>query len=373
MKKTFVLHIGTEKTGTTSIQGFLSENRARLEEQGIFYPRSPGNHNHTALTVYALQKGRQGSIRRSSGVFGPEQVTTFRSRFLEAFDKELETSNAPTVVFSNEHLSSRLSKDSEVARVKKLCDNYADRTKIIVYLRNQVDFLVSSFGTGIKSGSTRKFPFPLTKRRLRTMDYYGLVDRWQKIFGRENMIVRRFDPAHFVDGDLMSDFAAQIPFDPSGFTRSEPRNEGLGARELAFLREFNTRVPRWIDGKVLNPARANIVKAVANLRGESPRLTVSSEIAASILQQFESSNRQIAAEYFDGADPLFSPAQLVSDSDVHELLQLKCSDAMDIACMLWTEQERRLQEREGPRKKRRTLLMESGGDAESGIDEHDDD
>lgn len=372
MKRTFFLHIGTEKTGTTSIQSFLSENRSRLEEQGIFYPRSPGNHNHTALTVYALRKTKQGSIRRSSGVFDPEQVTIFRDRFVEALDKELGTSTLPTVVFSNEHLSSRLSEDSEVARIKKLCDTYAGRTKIIVYLRNQVDFLVSSFGTGIKSGSTRRFPFPLTKRRLGTMDYCELLDRWQKAFGRENMIVRRFAPAHFVDGDLFSDFAAQIPFDASGFTRSEPRNEGLGARELAFLREFNARVPRWIDGKVLNPEHANIVKAVAKLRGESPRLTVSREIATAIMQQFEDSNRRIAAEYFGSSEPLFSPAQLVSEADVHELLELKSSDAMDIACRLWSEQERKLQELEVPRKNRRSLLMEPDEDP-AGVEEQDDD
>jgi hypothetical protein len=298
-------------------------------------------------------------------------VPKFRERFLAALDRELRTSKASTVVFSNEHLSSRLFRETEVGRVKTLCDAYAERTKIIVYLRNQVDYLVSSFGTSVKSGSTRAFPFPLTERRMRTMDYCVLLDPWQKIFGRENMIVRRFERAHFEEGDLLSDFAAQIPFDTSGFTRTEPRNEALGARELAFLREFNTRVPRWIDKKVLNPARLNIVNAVANLSGDSPRLSVSPEIAAAIMDQFEASNRRIAEEYFGTSDPLFSPAQLVADVDVHELLELKCSDAMDIACKLWGEQEEKLQRLEGPRKKGRTLLMESDADPEPVTEEQD--
>lgn len=40
--KTFTLHIGTEKTGTTTLQSFLSKNRDALSKQGIIYPKSPG-------------------------------------------------------------------------------------------------------------------------------------------------------------------------------------------------------------------------------------------------------------------------------------------------------------------------------------------
>jgi hypothetical protein len=46
-----VIHIGTHKTGTTSIQAFLAKNRTRLKECGILYPyagtrdRLPGPHN----------------------------------------------------------------------------------------------------------------------------------------------------------------------------------------------------------------------------------------------------------------------------------------------------------------------------------------
>jgi len=353
MKTACFLHIGTEKTGTTSIQNFLSKNRSRLEQQGILYPSSPGNQNHTALAVYALRAGKQDGIRRSSGVSSPEQVPRFRERLSSELDQEIAASDAATIIFSNEHLSSRLLTEAEIERVKKLCDKYAERTKVIVYLRNQVDFLVSSFGTTIKSGGTRKFPFPLTRRRIRTMDYLTLLDPWQKIFGRENMIVRRFERDHFVEGDLLSDFATQIPFETSGFIKTEPRNEALGARELAFLREFNSRVPRWIDEALPNPARGNIVAALATLSEAGPRLSVSPDVAAAIMQHFEKSNRRIAEEYFGVGNPLFSPPQLVAEVDVNALLELKCSDAVDIACKLWSEQELKLQQFERPRKNRR--------------------
>jgi hypothetical protein len=277
-------------------------------------------------------------------------------------DQELRNATASIVIFSNEHLSSRLLTEREIERVQNFCGRYAEETKVIVYLRNQVDFLVSSFGTTIKSGGTRTFPFPLNEHRIRTMDYMALLAPWRKIFGRENMIVRRFERTDFLEGDLLSDFAAQIPFDTSGFIRPEPRNEALSARELAFLREFNLRVPRWIE-EAENPNRGNIVAALVRCSDQGRRLTVSSQVASSIAAQFDDSNRRVLEEYFGArSQPLFSEPTLVSDADVESLLELKPADAMDIACKLWSEQQSRIQQLENRRKRRRAPRSETEAD-----------
>lgn len=48
-----ILHIGAEKTGTTTIQEFLTLNRERLLAQGVHFPMSVGLKNHTRLAVCA--------------------------------------------------------------------------------------------------------------------------------------------------------------------------------------------------------------------------------------------------------------------------------------------------------------------------------
>jgi len=369
------LHIGTEKTGSTSIQYFLSKNREKLEEQGILYARSPGNQNHTALTVSALRGSRQTHPRRahaamrSLGVFSPEQAEQAHENLIRSMDRELADSDASIIILSNEHLSSRLLKPRQIRLAKELCDRYAERTTIIVYLRNQVDSLVSSFGTTIKSGGTRKFPFPLSPSRTRTLDYYALLKPWRSVFGRKNIIVRRFETSRFIEGDLFCDFAAQIPFDPTGFRR-EARNPALGARELAFLLEFNARVPRWLDEKTPNLARGKIVAALESIGGAGPRLKASPEIASSITATFEESNRRVAEEYF-GEDELFLPPQLVADVQMEALLELNCSDAMDVACKLWSAQQLQLQKYESQRKNRDTQLTEDVDESAPDIDGED--
>ena len=47
-----VLHIGSGKTGTSSIQRLLSKNRERLAELGTLFPRSPGRRRHVRLGLF---------------------------------------------------------------------------------------------------------------------------------------------------------------------------------------------------------------------------------------------------------------------------------------------------------------------------------
>ena len=48
-----VLHIGTEKTGTSSVQHFLSKNRVALAAEGVVYPRFTGPNGGSQWGVVA--------------------------------------------------------------------------------------------------------------------------------------------------------------------------------------------------------------------------------------------------------------------------------------------------------------------------------
>src|SRR5437870_1974253 len=44
-----ILHIGTNKTGTTALQKFLSINRRKLIKHGIYYATPPNIHNFNSV------------------------------------------------------------------------------------------------------------------------------------------------------------------------------------------------------------------------------------------------------------------------------------------------------------------------------------
>ncbi len=335
------LHIGTEKTGTTSIQHFLARNRERLLAQGIMYPSAPGKDNHVGLAAYAMNDEREDSVRIQAGLKPGSDVEKFRNRLIRNMTDEFAGSSAARLLLSNEHLSSRLNSKTEVARIKALCDRFAAETKVVVYLKNQIDFLVTSYATSIKSGAVHKFPFPLRMDHHKRMDYWRLITHWQESFGRDSMIVRRFEPEDFPGGDLFADFAALIPFSLDGFERPSRLNETLNAQAIAFLREFNRHVPVFVNGRV-NPLRESIVKAVKNATTEG-QLTIVPEIAAAIEKHFEESNRKISKEYFDGRyDPLFSPAKCVGAATTESLLDIGAEQAIEIAAKIWVQQRRQI-------------------------------
>src|SRR5215471_11213896 len=46
-----VLHVGMRKTGTSSIQFFLRDNREPLASRGVLYPTTPGRARHYRLSL----------------------------------------------------------------------------------------------------------------------------------------------------------------------------------------------------------------------------------------------------------------------------------------------------------------------------------
>jgi len=49
--KKIILHIGTEKTGTTSIQEFLNLNRVALRDKGFLAPNSGGERHQSNFAL----------------------------------------------------------------------------------------------------------------------------------------------------------------------------------------------------------------------------------------------------------------------------------------------------------------------------------
>jgi hypothetical protein len=365
MSRDLYLHIGTEKTGTTSIQRFLKSNRELLASNGILFPTSPGNMNHMALTVAAQDEDVQGPLRKIFKVLDPIEVRQFRARLRADMDAELKDARYPKTIMSGEHCSSRLLDDREVERLKGMLTPYFDRIRIIVYIRRQDDFLLSTYSTTIKVGGTRQLGIPAARRMENRYDHWELLSRWARVFGRENIICRKYDKQTLKGESVVTDFLdaagieANLPFD-----QPEMRNESFDAYTLEFLRLFNRHVPRF-DGDERNAMRENLVSTLA-AQAEGPLPTLPRKQLDEFMSNFTESNRRVAVEYFGGEldgsdDPLFLPR---SDSrDRTGTPELTAERAVKIAAYLWQEQQEEI-DRLSERVKKLTERLRAGGKPE---------
>ena len=305
-----VLHIGTEKTGTSSIQEFLFQNKAGLEQQGYYYLHMKGTNEYRDLPAYCMRKGKYDRYFRLKGVIDNSSRSDFDVNFLMDFRVALSAvpENAHTVIISSEHLSSRLNSNDEVMRVKELLANTFSSFVIICYLRDQSHKLASSYSTKIKSGGSESFTDYFINYLNRGRDYYDdSLDAWEKIFGLSNIKIRVFDKSLFVGGSLISDFCYLLA---SGLVEKlhvplKHENQSLSRvgceimRHINFLFFYFSKRYRWLEN-----IRLGIVVFISVLfKGKSITLTDGQRLI--VKNKYETSNDRVCRKYFNDREDLF--------------------------------------------------------------------
>lgn len=233
-----ILHIGSDKTGTTSLQRLLHRNRDLLAEAGVLYPRSPGPTRHTRIGLFI--RPDEGLVRtaawRRESFDSPQQ---FRRVFRRRLRREMARASLPRMLLSDEALFG--ASDQGLHNLRRLTDRVARTVQVVVYLRRQDERLASRYQQEVKVGETERLADRVRRDDLpRLYDYAYRLDRWAAIVEPDRMTVRPFEPAHFAGGSLHRDFldAVGIDLDLDG-VQSEPRNASLGVEGVEVLRLVN--------------------------------------------------------------------------------------------------------------------------------------
>jgi len=342
---TIYLHIGAEKTGSTSIQHFLNLNRKKLQQERICIPVAAGAVNHTKLMFYARNENTFEEENLTFRVFIPHSNADFRQELKASLLEEIRhySPEPQKVIFSNEHCSSRLYHPEELERLRDLFGLFSKDIRIIVYLRRQDDFLLSTYSTNIKSGKVHPFFLPeLNEETLHRYDYLRLLDLWAGVFGRENLVVKVFDRSAMVNGDVVQDFLNLIGIDINDdYVIPDERNRSLDVYTIEFLRRFNVYVPMFVQNK-LNPHRGNIVNLLTDISGPD-FITVDSEELSRFFNLFEKSNREVAIKYLGREDGiLFRPGPAGVNAVKGKSASPDIDQVIKISSSIWIEMQKEL-------------------------------
>jgi hypothetical protein len=121
----FYVHIGTEKTGTTTLQKFLHFNRFKLIEAGYAYTISADVANNRLLPMTAYPLNRRDEETRLRGIISDVELAKFQKKTIKALQAEIASLACPGVIFSSEHIQSRLKGEGGVSRLKKYSSTLA--------------------------------------------------------------------------------------------------------------------------------------------------------------------------------------------------------------------------------------------------------
>jgi hypothetical protein len=292
--KTLFLHIGLQKTGTTSIQTFLTQNQSLLADHGFVYPDPHKvriglddiNHGHLSmcLTGYWRETGYQLNREEAWG---------------ELRDLYFETDGH--LLISHEGLSTPQMLP-HLPFIRKMLGDL--NVKIVLYLRRQDIFVQSVYKERLKADETREFQQAFEQGDYpRLLQFYSILEHWQKCVGRNNVIVRPYESGQLLGGDVLKDFLDVVGAGEIQGLKMIPENEN---------RTMNWNVleiSRVLNSMDISGAEVSDFKWWLNgiLSEKEPDTFVDHNIISpttrqAILKDCQSGNEKIAREFLARAD-----------------------------------------------------------------------
>ena len=334
-----ILHIGTEKTGTSSIQGFLAGNRRQLIRQGILYPEAAGLGGGSQWEFVAcVQDAPWGTdIGRRLAIADAGDQQRFRDEL--ATQLEAEISGAPaarTLLISSEHMHSRLPGIRQIAKLKSFLDMFAETFEIVLYLRRQDRVSVSTYLHRIRMGQEHPAIFPRghNGERLYYYDYERLFESWAAVFGEANIKLRLFSADEWHGRDLITDFCEACGIDAAPLARTRPLNESVTLAAAQFIGELSRQLPRSENASDI-ATHDGMVALISELFRDNPK-PAGRQDAEAFYALFEESNERLRRRALpDRQAPLFDADFSAYPEQVEPLGAPDYSEAVAIAVAIW--------------------------------------
>jgi hypothetical protein len=310
MKRPLILHIGLSKTGSSSIQRVLAEQRPAMRAQGAYLPFSPGWANHALLPAACVRdlKILWGYHPATwEGLTPAVRIARFRDEF--AAEMQSLPADVERVVITAEQIGGVLRHQDEVARLADMLRPFFDPIRVVVYLRRQDQHATSAYSEWLRGGVLREPGLPEGgPEKHPEYDYGSLLARWGDIFGDDAILPRIFDRSRLLDGDVVADFLdiAKMTLPALEENAKRQSNPSVNLSGQALLLAAGRRMAGragdtiWRDTPAWRRLAETITEAMPG-RGWRP----TQDEAAGFLARFADTNECARARFFPAQKTLF--------------------------------------------------------------------
>jgi len=260
-----ILHIGQQKTGTTSLQRFLFDNYNTLIQHKILYPRSLGTEHFKQHFLF----------KHCNDLFNDSLALK------ESLLEEINKTNTTTVICSDENLffGKRVNKD----KIVKFLKSIFDEIEVLVYLRRQDLHIPSHYQQSLKSTVTLNFDEWISKAIYSGYyDYNNVLNDWQKYLPDSKFTIKTL--FNLYGKDIRYDITRFLGIDYNHFyfKKTQQLNDSIDWFHIPILRAFNSSCKneknedrkekiKTLKSKFLNYARVNTTQEKLGLSKEQYR------------------------------------------------------------------------------------------------------
>lgn len=301
---TIYLHIGMPKTGTTSIQKFLSDNEKVLEQHGICFPDfglrySRVGERRNGHFLSKIKISNSGDFMENAAYANYQTVLTQLSKLSQSYDR---------IILSDEGLWRN--KGDSPAFWKKFKGDLGEKglsLRVLVYLRRQDNFVQSIYRQKIKRFKTNLsfHSFLEDFNEVYPLDYYSYMNMLSDCIGRENLIIRVYEKEQYQGEahDLFSDYLNIFDLSLSdGFEIKEQAcNLSLDDTRLELRRALSP-LPKPYKDKVLMNALYSFPEDEPSPEGSIKTSFFKPGEQSAYLNNFSESNARLAKEFLGRED-----------------------------------------------------------------------
>ncbi|HEC1860403.1 TPA: hypothetical protein SF214_000708 [Campylobacter coli] len=334
---TAYVHIGTEKTGTTSIQEFLYINKSIIQKQNYFFAQSIGIKNHWDLAFLGYSLNKKDSYILNNSLWNFQAIKQHKKNIFSKIKDEVKFNHK--IIFSSELLQSRLTRKREIVKLYTFFKKIGfTNIKVICYIRDANEMLRSLLSEAIKWEEIDSFELKEEKEEYKLgykknlfhfhhiCNHKQTLQWWGEVFGKENLIVRLFDKNEFYQGDLLKDFIHSIGLEwDDEFIIPPKQNESLDLLGIDLLRRINKFLPLFCNnarnifrGDLHHFAVKHFTSKDSHLKFQPPK-----EVVQSYIDYFEESNEWVRKEFFPHKERLFSKKDLTDYKENYELKEME--------------------------------------------------
>ncbi len=277
--KILVMHVGMHKTGTTSIQVTFDRHRALLLEHGINYmSTTEPNHSQTIHSLFASTP-HTFHYNVQQGVDSPGKAAAHNEALRAHIESQCRRNDSPLFVVCGEAISG-LPLEA-VRHLEALFAPYFDCTRVVGYVRPPRSYMNSSAVQWLKRG----MPMSEIRRSLPVPNYRYRFEKFDRVFGADNLTLKLFAPTEFVNGCVVASFLSDLGAPPHVYEKlSVTRvNETISLTAAKLLSAANQQVPS-VRNSGHTPERAErLVRQLSRISGPRfalPEKAVSKAIAS---------------------------------------------------------------------------------------------
>ena len=314
-----VLHIGSAKTGTKSIQKSLTLSSSYLKKIGISISHFSDDGNDRVVPAMFSKSDEMYALYGIEG----ERRQAVQNEHKAQFEKYLKRLRSDTkLILSSEQFTLGLNTLDEVSELAQILNGQFENITIIIYLRNQASFHQAALWEELKAGYTNPLARQPQEHHINSSiyNYKKILTNWELAFDKKRIKVFSYDAIVNKSEGIVDNFygavssALGIEVDILKVTKPKRQNLSPNIFFMEALRHVNHQLilsnPTFSENPYLieSQLRSDIIKFINNRSSVGPNTRLD---RAAWEQAFKESNEYVEDRYL-GKQQIFQSTKFYS-------------------------------------------------------------